>query len=121
MGKWTEKCRDMVDDRASDSPCLVLAGDPVGNAPSRSSLLFGHISMFPQLSKHCFKKVFNNLLAFPKELPIPFRYCSNGLQECLNAFPDVSKHKFGHFLSISHETICFSIFGIRNQKSKRKF
>jgi hypothetical protein len=65
---------------------------------------------FPKVStllfKHCWK-VSNSIWAFPKELPISFRFCSNGLQENLGIFPNVSWHKFGHFLCISLEAACF--------------
>jgi hypothetical protein len=80
---------------------FLLAGDMVGNMPIASSVLFGH---FPQCIGNSVcnaEKVSTTHQAFPKESPIPFRYCSNGLQELLDAFPNVSHHKFRHFLSIS--------------------
>jgi hypothetical protein len=52
-------------------------------------------------------KVSNTLRAFPKELPIPFRYCANGLQELLGTFPNMFPPRFGHFLNISHQSILF--------------
>jgi hypothetical protein len=55
------------------------------------------------------EKVSNTLWAFPKGSPIPFRYGSNDLQELLGAFPNVSWHKFGLFLYISLEAVCFCL------------
>ncbi len=80
---------------------FLLARDMVGNTPIASSVLFGHFAQCIRYSVCNADKVSNTLQAFPKESPIPFRYCSNGLQELLDAFPNVSHHQFRHFLSIS--------------------
>jgi hypothetical protein len=39
-----------------------------------------------------------SLILFGQESPIHFRYCLKGLQELLDAFPNISQPKFGHFL-----------------------
>jgi hypothetical protein len=77
-------CGETVGNRLVGYPCFLLAGDMLGNAPSRSALLFGH---FPKCIRYWVKvaeKVSNTLWAFPKEFPIPFRYFSNGLHELLD-------------------------------------
>jgi hypothetical protein len=59
--------------------------------------------------------------AFPKESPIPIRYCSNGLQELLDSFPIMFQLKFGHFLYISLETPCFCIIRLKIEDATEKF
>jgi hypothetical protein len=60
---------DTIGNRLKGSPCFLLAGDTVGNAPIRSPLLFGH-----HYSLCVAEKVSNTLQAFPKESPISLRY-----------------------------------------------
>jgi hypothetical protein len=55
------------------------------------------------------ENVANTLGAFLKESPIPFRYCSNGLQELLGPFLNISWHRFGHFLYISLTAVSFCL------------
>jgi hypothetical protein len=102
-----EICGDTVGIRPRDFPCFLLAGDLDGNAPIGSPLLSGH---FPTpYSVSIAEKTSNPLWAFPKESPIYFRFCSNSLQELLGAFPNVSRHRFGHFLSISLQAANFCL------------
>jgi hypothetical protein len=84
-----------------------LAGDPEGNAPIGSPLLLGHFPKCLHYSVSIPEMVSIHLWAFPKELLILFRFCSNGLQELLGSFPNVSRHIFGHFLYISLEAASF--------------
>jgi hypothetical protein len=88
-------CGDMVGNRLRGYPCFLLAGDMFGNAPSRSPLLLAHFPKFIHYSVKVAEKVSNTLWAFPKELPIPFRYFSNGLHELLDTFPSESQHNLG--------------------------
>ncbi len=59
-------------------------------------------------------KVSSTLWAFSKESPIPFRYCSNGLQEFLDAFPKVSLCKFCIYFTFP------SNITTKNQRLNRK-
>jgi hypothetical protein len=98
-------CGDTVGNRLRG-----LAGDTLGNAPSRSPLLFGH---FPKCIHYSIKvvaeKVSNALWAFPKESPIPFRYFSNGLHELLVTFPSESPHNLGISFTFSSKQ-CVSVY-----------
>jgi hypothetical protein len=88
-------CGDTLGNRTRGYPCFLLAEDTLGNAPSRSPLLFGH---FPKCIRYLVKvaeKVSNTLWAFHKESLIPFRYFSNGLRELLDTFPSESPHNLG--------------------------
>jgi hypothetical protein len=86
-------CVDMVGNRPRGYPCFLLAGDTLGNVLSGSPLLFGHFPKCIPYSVQVAEKVFNISLAFPrKELPIPFRYFSNGLHQLLDTFPSESQH-----------------------------
>ncbi len=87
-------------------PCYLLAGDPEVDVPIGSPRLFGHFPKCLCYSISIAEKVSNPLWAFLKESPIPFRFCSNGLHELLGSFPNVSEHRFGHFLYISLEAAC---------------
>jgi hypothetical protein len=66
------------------------------------------------------EKVFNPLWAFPKESPIPFRFCSNGLQELIGSFPNVSSHRFGHFLNISLKAACLCSLRLQIRDKTKK-
>jgi hypothetical protein len=101
--------------------CILLAGDPEGNAPIASPLLIGHFLKCLHCSVGIPEKVSNPLLAFPKELLILSRFCSNGLQELLGAFPNVSRHRFGHFLYISLEAACFFLLRLKIGDKTGKF
>jgi hypothetical protein len=73
----SDVCGDAEGKRLRGSPSFLWAGDKVGNAFIRFPLLFRH---FPKCLRYSVaEKVSNTLLAFSKELLIPFRYCSNGL------------------------------------------
>jgi hypothetical protein len=72
-------CEDMLGNRPRGSSCFLLAGDPVGNAPIGSPLLFQHFPKCIRYAVNITKKVSNNLQAFLKE------YCSNYLQELFDA------------------------------------
>jgi hypothetical protein len=85
--KMSEICGDMVGIRPRRFPCFLLAGDPEGNAPIGSPLLFRHFPKYLHYSVSIAEKAFNPLWAFPKESSIHFRFFSNGLQELLGAFP----------------------------------
>ncbi len=98
-------------------PCFLLAGDTVGNAPIGSQLYFGHFAKCLRYSLSIAEKVSNPLWAFPKESPIPSRF-SNGLQELLSAFPNVSRHIFGHFLYMSLYVFLFINTKIRRNSRK---
>jgi hypothetical protein len=65
---------------------LPIGWNTLGNAPNRSPLLFGHFPKCARYSVKVAEKVSNTLWAFPKELPIPFRYLSNGLHKLLDTF-----------------------------------
>ncbi len=85
--------------------------DPKENAPIRSPHLFGH---FPKCLHHSVsiaEKVSN--WAFPKESPVPSRFCSNRLQELLGAFSNMSRHRFGHILHISLEAAGFCLLRLK--------
>jgi hypothetical protein len=47
-----EICEDTVGDRPRASPCFLVAGDLVGNAPIGSLLLFSP-EVYPLFCKHC--------------------------------------------------------------------
>jgi hypothetical protein len=64
-------CGDMVGNRLRWSPCFLLAGDMLGNAPSGSPFLFGHCPNFIRYSVKVADKVSNNLWAFSKSLQFP--------------------------------------------------
>ncbi len=66
------------------------------------------------------EKVFHTLRAFPKESPIPFSCCSNGLQELLGAFPNMTRHRFGHFLHISLKAACFFLLWLKIKDTTEK-
>jgi hypothetical protein len=104
-----EICGDTVGIRARGFPCFLLARDLEGIAPIGSPLLFGHFPECLCYSVSIVEKVSNPLWVFPKESPIPFWFCSNGLQELLGAFPNVSQHRFRHFLYSSLEAACFCL------------
>jgi hypothetical protein len=72
-------CGDTVGIRPRGFPCFLLAGDPEGNAPIRSPLLFGHFPKNLLYSLSIAEKASNSIWAFPKDSLIPFRLCSNGL------------------------------------------
>jgi hypothetical protein len=78
-------------------PCFLLAGDSEGNAPIGSPLLLGHFPKCSHYSVSIAEQVSSPLRAFPKELPIPFMFCVNGLQELWALFPKC----FGIDLGIS--------------------
>jgi hypothetical protein len=67
------------------------------------------------------EKVSNTLQAFPKESPIPFRYCSNGLQELLSVSPNMSRHRFGHFLYFSIKAACFCLLRLKFEDATETF
>jgi hypothetical protein len=90
--KMSEICGDTVGIRPWRFPFFLLAEDPERNAPIGSPLLFEHFSKCLCYSVSIAAEVSNPLWAFPKKLRIPFRFCSNGLQELLGAFPKVSRH-----------------------------
>jgi hypothetical protein len=75
-----EICVDTVGDRLRGVSSFPMAEDQVENVPIGSTLFFGH---FPgcacYYSVSIAEKVSCTPQAFPKELPIPFKYCSNGL------------------------------------------
>jgi hypothetical protein len=73
-------------------PYFLLAGDLVENAPIGSPFLFGHLPKCIRYFVSVAEKFFCTLWAFTKELPMPFRHCSNSLQELLGAFSNVSQH-----------------------------
>ncbi len=85
-----------------------------------SPLLFGHFPKCLYYSGGIAKKAPNPLWAFPKELPRPLRFCSN-LQELLGAFPNMSRHGFGHFLYISLEAACFCLLRFKIGDTLEKF
>jgi hypothetical protein len=88
----------------------------VGNVRIWSLLFFGNFAKCKKYSIIIAVKVSNTLWPFPKELLTLFRYCSNGLQELLQAFPKVSRHKFGHFLEIYFEAACLCLLSFfKNQ------
>jgi hypothetical protein len=87
--KPPEICGDAVGSRLRGPPCFQLDGDLVGNAPIGSPLLFRHFPKCIHCSVSIAEKASNTLWVFPKESPTLFRYCSNGLQELLDAFPNV--------------------------------
>jgi hypothetical protein len=118
--KLPEICGDTVAIRPRGVPCFLLAGDLEGNAPIRSPLLFGHFPKCLHYSVIIAEKVCNPFLAFPKELPIPFRFCSNGLQELLGSFSNVSRHRFRYFLYISLEAACFCLLRLKHRRQNRK-
>ncbi len=99
--KMSEICGHIVGIRPRGFPFFLLAEDPERNAPIRSPLLFEHFLRCLRNSVSISAEVSNPLWAFPKKLQIPFRFCSNSLQELLGAFPEVSRFRFGHFLYIS--------------------
>ncbi len=73
--KTSEICGDMVGNTAMGSPCFPLAGELMGNTPIGSPLLFGHFPKCVCYPVSIVEKISNTLVAFSKELPIPFRYC----------------------------------------------
>jgi hypothetical protein len=93
---------------------FLFPRDPVGNAPIRSLLLYGH---FPKCIRH---SLLNSLWACPTESPIPFRYCFNGLQELLGTFPNVSQNRFGHFLNNSLKAACFCVLRLKIKEAGEK-
>jgi hypothetical protein len=93
----------------------------MGNALIRPPLLFGHFPKCLRYSESIAEKVSNSIQAFPYKSPIPFRYCSNGLQELFSAFPDKSHHRFGHFLHISIEAACFCLLQLKIKDTTEKF
>jgi hypothetical protein len=93
---------------------------PGGKCARRSPLFFGNFPKCIRSSGSIVEKVSYTLQAFPKESPIPFRYCSNGLQELLGAFPNVSLHRFGHFRQISLEAACFRLFRLKIEDTREK-
>ncbi len=97
-------------------PCFQLARGPVVNEPTGSPLLCGHCPKCIRYSVSTAEKGSNTLLAFPKELPKPLRYCSKGLQGFVDTFHIMSHHRFGHFLYISIEAVGFSL--LRGKKIK---
>jgi hypothetical protein len=92
-------CGDTVGNRPRVYPCFLLAGDMLGNAPSRSLLLFGHFPKCDHYSVKAAEKVSNTLWAFPKESPILLRYFSNNLHEVLDTFPSESQHNLDIFFT----------------------
>ncbi len=119
--KMPEICGDMVGIRPRGFPCFLLAGDLEGNAPIGPPLLFGHFPKCFHYSVGIAEKVSSPFWAFSKESPIPFRFCSNGLQDLLGAFPKVSPHRFGHFLHISLEAACFCLLRLKIGDTTEKF
>jgi hypothetical protein len=94
---------------------------PGGKCIHRVSTLFGNFAKCFHYSVSIAEKVSNPLRAFPKESPISFRFCSNGLQEFSGAFPNVSWHRFGHFLYISLEAACYCLLRIKIGDTTEKF
>jgi hypothetical protein len=74
-----EICGDTVSNRLRGPAFFLFASDLVRNAPIRSPLLSGRFPNCFRYSVIIAEKVSNTLWAFPKELPTPFRYCSNVL------------------------------------------
>jgi hypothetical protein len=91
------------------------------NTPIGSPLLFGHFPKCLHYSVSIPEKVSHPLREFHKESPIPFRFCSNGLHELLGAFPNMSWHRFGHFLYISLKAVSFYLLGLYIGNRTEKF
>jgi hypothetical protein len=105
-----EICGDTVGNRLRGPPCFLLAGNPVGNAPIMTSTFkFGYLPKCIHYSISIAEKVSTFFGHFPKSCQYLFRYCSNGLQELLGAFHNMSWHTFGHFLYIFLEAACFCL------------
>jgi hypothetical protein len=54
-------CGDMLGKKPRGYPCFLLAGDMLGNAPSRSPLLFGHFPKCIRYSVKVAEKISNTL------------------------------------------------------------
>jgi hypothetical protein len=114
-------CRDTVGNRPRGFLCFLLAGGTLGNAPSRSPLLFGHFPKCIRYSLKVAKKVSNTLWAFPKQPPIPFRYFSNGLFELLDTFPSESQHNLGISFIFSSKQRVSIYLRLKIEDSKEKY
>jgi hypothetical protein len=118
--KMPEICGDMLSNKQSGgrgSSCLFLAGNPMRNASGVSTYIWAFPTLDPLLCKHCFKG-FQYSTAFPRELPILFRYCSNRLKELLSAFHNMSWHRLGHFLYIFSWSNMFLFIKLKNRRQQ---
>jgi hypothetical protein len=102
-----------VGNRWRGPPCFLLDGDLAGKVPIGSPLLFGHFLRWIRYSLSLAEKVSITLWTFLRELTLHLRYSSNGLQEILGTFPNVSQHRFGRFLYISLEAACLGLLGLK--------
>jgi hypothetical protein len=75
--------------------------------------LYFCLAIYQSVSATLYAKFFNPLWAFPKESPMPYKFCSNGLQELLSSFLIVSRHRFGHFLYMSLKAACFCLLRLK--------
>jgi hypothetical protein len=90
-----EICEDMVGNRLAGL-LVPNDGDPVGNAPTRFPLLFEH---FPTCICY-FVSIADKVSNTPQEA-FP--------QELFGTFPNMPQHRFGHFLYIFFEALCFCL------------
>jgi hypothetical protein len=93
----------------------------MGNAPIRSQLLFGRFSKYIGFSISIAEKVSNTLWVLPKKSPRLFWYFSHGHQELLGAFPYISQQRFGYFLYIYLEAVCFCLLGQKSKTRQKNF
>jgi hypothetical protein len=108
----SEICGDTVGIKPRGFACFLPGGDLEGNAPIWSPLLFWPFPKCLRYSVSIAEKV-------SKELPIPFRLFSNVQEQ--GAFPNVSQHRFGHFLYISLKATCFCLLRYKKTRHNRKF
>jgi hypothetical protein len=109
----------VLDNRPRGLFCILLARDPVGNVPVGSPLSFGH---FPQCIRYVniAEMVSKTLQAFPKQLPMLCRHCSNGLQELSAHFPACFGVDFDFFY-IFLEAACFCLFRLKIEDKTENF